>query len=81
VRISRTVLRGAGGEIPRPTHHPFTVKTVQSGRREVYVQGFVPGQVPAAGIGKSQISAAGVFVDLSTKPSRTSAEPAFKHKV
>jgi hypothetical protein len=41
----------------------------------------VPGQVPAAGIGKSQISAAGVFVDLSTKPSRTSAEPAFKHKV
>jgi len=21
VRISRTVLRGAGGEIPRPTHH------------------------------------------------------------
>jgi hypothetical protein len=23
VRVSRTVLRGAGGEIPRPTHHPF----------------------------------------------------------
>jgi eukaryotic-like serine/threonine-protein kinase len=31
----------------------------ESGRREVYVQGFVPDHVPAAGIGKWQISAAG----------------------
>jgi serine/threonine protein kinase len=31
----------------------------ESGRREVYVQGFVPDHVPAAGIGKWQISSAG----------------------
>jgi eukaryotic-like serine/threonine-protein kinase len=31
----------------------------ESGRREVYVQGFVPDHVPAAGIGKWTISAAG----------------------
>jgi hypothetical protein len=31
----------------------------ESGRREVYVQGFVPDHVPAAGIGKWQISNAG----------------------
>jgi serine/threonine protein kinase len=31
----------------------------ESGRREVYVQGFVPDHVPAAGIGKWQISTAG----------------------
>ncbi|HTK73741.1 MAG TPA: protein kinase [Gemmataceae bacterium] len=31
----------------------------ESGRREVYVQGFVPDHVPAAGVGKWQISAAG----------------------
>ncbi|MBI3208230.1 MAG: protein kinase [Candidatus Solibacter usitatus] len=31
----------------------------ESGRYEVYVQGFVPGQTPAAGIGKWQISTAG----------------------
>ena len=35
----------------------------ESGRREVYVQGFVPDHVPAAGIGKWQISAGG-----GTKP-------------
>jgi Tol biopolymer transport system component/predicted Ser/Thr protein kinase len=31
----------------------------ESGRREVYVQGFVPDHVPAAGVGKWQISTAG----------------------
>jgi len=31
----------------------------ESGRREVYAQGFVPGHIPAAGIGKWQISNAG----------------------
>jgi eukaryotic-like serine/threonine-protein kinase len=31
----------------------------ESGRREVYVQGFVPDRVPAAGSGKWQISTAG----------------------
>jgi Tol biopolymer transport system component len=31
----------------------------ESGRREVYVQGFAPGRVPAAAIGKWQISTAG----------------------
>jgi Tol biopolymer transport system component len=31
----------------------------ESGRRDVYVQGFVPDHVPAAGIGKWQISTAG----------------------
>jgi hypothetical protein len=31
----------------------------ESGQREVYVQGFVPDQVPAAGISKSLISTAG----------------------
>jgi len=31
----------------------------ESGRREVYVQGFVPGHIPAAGVGKWQISNAG----------------------
>jgi serine/threonine protein kinase/Tol biopolymer transport system component len=31
----------------------------ESGRREVYVQGFVPDHVPAAGVGKWQISSAG----------------------
>jgi hypothetical protein len=31
----------------------------ESGRREVYVQGFVPDHVPAAGIGKWQMSTAG----------------------
>jgi hypothetical protein len=31
----------------------------ESGRREVYVQGFVPDHVPAVGIGKWQISSAG----------------------
>jgi serine/threonine protein kinase/Tol biopolymer transport system component len=31
----------------------------ESGRREVYVQGFVPDHVPAAGIGKWQVSSAG----------------------
>jgi hypothetical protein len=31
----------------------------ESGRREVYVQGFVPDHIPAAGIGKWQISSAG----------------------
>jgi eukaryotic-like serine/threonine-protein kinase len=31
----------------------------ESGRREVYVQGFVPDRVPAAGVGKWQISTAG----------------------
>ena len=31
----------------------------ESGRREVYVQGFVPDHIPAAGVGKWQISTAG----------------------
>jgi hypothetical protein len=31
----------------------------ESGRREVYVQGFLPDHVPAAGVGKWQISSAG----------------------
>ncbi len=31
----------------------------ESGRREVYVQGFVPDRVPAAGVGKWQMSTAG----------------------
>jgi eukaryotic-like serine/threonine-protein kinase len=32
----------------------------ESGRREVYVQGFVPDRVPTAGVGKWQMSTAGV---------------------
>jgi hypothetical protein len=40
-------------------HQWIAYSADESGRREVYVQGFVPDHVPAAGIGKWQISKAG----------------------
>ena len=43
----------------RPDTKWIVYSSDESGRREVYVQGFVPDHVPAAGVGKWQISTAG----------------------
>jgi hypothetical protein len=45
--------------LQKPDTKRIAYSSDESGRREVYVQGFVPNHVPAAGIGKWQISAAG----------------------
>jgi len=39
----------------------------EAGRREVYVQGFDPGRVPAAAVGKWLISAAGVTSRVASR--------------